>query len=673
MQYFKNVILKITGINLIFLFTMFLFRCAFFFYFGKGTDWTGFGQDILRTFIMGFRLDASVLASLNIPVVLTLIVMLFLKQGSYFNKILSVIKGYYVVVIGALFVFLCCDFGFYSYFQDHFNSMVYGLFEDDTKAILLTIVHNYNIPLILLGFGALFVLTWFFTKIIFKKNWDKVKFPKNISIKIILSILLISITFAVIRGSFGDHPLIVNSAVSSNVFLNKIAKNGVFTLQTAIEFKQRENNQFNYVEALGYKDNIRQAFADFLNKKLEDIPLENPEHSLTVNYPYNSAIENIKPNVIIIVMESFGADLLQYNCVNFDMLGELKKHFDEDIVFYNFIPAWHSTQESVEGIITNVGIRPGGVSRFNSKYQYVNYPQNGDKPYKDKGYETIFLYGGNLGWRNIGGYMHNSGFEKVIGGTGMDLSYPSNEWGVFDGYLFDYLYKLLEKDGNKFIFTLTTTNHPPYSLPKDYKQKNLIIPQELAVRIVGKDLAQQRFQAYRYSNDELGKFISKIKNSPYAKNTIIAVTGDHNFKNIYSYADEDFFNMVKVPFYLYIPKELKPENIDVSVFGSYLDILPTLYSVSLSNSKMMVMGKNLFSDKAKYNIVYNPGEGFLGDKNYAIKYSLMDFSNSRFYIWDKSGSCKLVLTEKNSKYDYLIKYANSLIAISDYVIKKDYK
>lgn len=674
MQYFRQVVLRVLSLNLIFLFLMFLFRCVFFFYYGKGMDWTGFGQDIIRAFIMGLRLDASILTILNIPVILTFIAMLFLKQDGYFNKILSAIKIYYTFIIGILLIFLCCDFGFYSYFQEHFNIMIYGLLEDDTKAILLTIVHNYNIPLLLAAFVAFFVLVWFLAKIILKTDWAKTKFPKQIGIKTILSLVFIFLSFSVIRGSFGDHPLIVNSSVSSNAFLNKVAVNGVFTLQNAIEFKQRERCQTDYIAVLGYKNNIRQAFADFLNKDIDEIPLENPEDSLMVNYPYNETIESLKPNIIIIAMESFGADLLQYNSPEFDVLGSLKEHFDEDIVFYNFVPAWHSTQQSVEGIITNIGILPGGESRFNSKYQYVDYPQNGHKPYKEKGYKALFLYGGNLGWRNIGKYMNNFGFDEVIGSSGMDEKYSYNEWGVFDGFLFEHLYKLLENgEDSKFIFTITTTNHPPYSLPENHKPAKFVYPQELAAKISGKELSEKRFQAYRYANDELGKFISRIKNSPYKDNTIIAVTGDHNFKSIYHYSQEDFFNSVKVPFYLYIPEKLKPKKADLSVFGSYIDILPTIYSLSLSNVKMPVMGKSLLSDAAENNIVYSPGTAFLGDKNYVMDYRFMDFKNSAFFTWDKNAPGKLVPAQQDEKYAYLAKHADSLVAISDYILKAGYK
>ncbi|AKL97757.1 LTA synthase family protein [Endomicrobium proavitum] len=670
MKYISKVLLKIAVLNIIFLFVMSGFRTAFFLYYGKGIDFTGLGADIFRAFVMGLRLDACVLALLNIPVVIAFTVFLILSKREYFKKFFSGLKIYYTAAAGLLFVFLACDFGFYSYFQNHFNSMIYGLFEDDTKAILLTMWHNYNVPLLILGFAAVFVAVYFISKAVLKTEVSKKQLKIKIWAKIALPVVLAFLTLIVARGTFAEHPLIVNYAVSSNVFLNKTAINGVFTFQDAVASKTSENNEPDYIALAGYSNNIRQAFADYLETDIKNIPQTNPESSLNVKYGVNDKIEKIKPNVIIIVMESFGSDLLQYNSPEFNVLGELKKHFDSDLVFYNYVPAWHSTQESVEGIITNVAIRPLGLSRFQSKYQYVHYDSDGHKPYKQKGYQTVFLYGGNTGWRNIGNYMANSSFDKVIGAAGMDASYSSNEWGVYDEYLFDKLYKILDNGQNqKFIYALTTTNHPPYSLPDNYTLVNLNIPKELDERIIGRDLALKRFQSYRYANEMLGRFLTKFKNSKYAQNTIIAVVGDHNFKNIYSYLDKDFFNQVRVPFYLYAPEQLKPKNADVNVFASYLDILPTLYSLSLSNVNVKVMGKNIFSKDAENNIIYSPGNNFLADKNYIVRYFFANNGALGCFIWSDKTRGEVEFSAQRSGHKRLVKYANAQIAVADYIIK----
>ena len=134
---------------------MSLYRAVFFCYYGKGIDFSGLSLDIAKAFYMGVRYDLAVLSYLNIPVVIFFIAILFWAKS--FEKWLSELKYYYTVFIGALLVFLCIDFGFYFYFQNYINILVFGFFEDDTAALISTFYENYNLFLIMLGFAFLFV------------------------------------------------------------------------------------------------------------------------------------------------------------------------------------------------------------------------------------------------------------------------------------------------------------------------------------------------------------------------------------------------------------------------------------------------------------------------------------------------------------------------------------
>ena len=195
-----------------------------------------------------------------------------------------------------------------------------------------------------------------------------------------------------------------HAEVSSNTFLNKTAINAFYTLQDAMIIRAEENKEIDFIEKSGYLDDIRRAFADFLEKDIEDIPIDKPEDSLIVQLPFDANIEDIKPNIILIVMESFGGDLIKYNSADFDVLGALKKHFDEDIVFLNFLPGHHVTIGSLEATITNTARKPDSAYLSQSKYIYNEYDFSGPNPYKSKGYEALFIYGGNLGLQSCSLY-----------------------------------------------------------------------------------------------------------------------------------------------------------------------------------------------------------------------------------------------------------------------------
>jgi phosphoglycerol transferase MdoB-like AlkP superfamily enzyme len=159
----------------------------------------------------------------------------------------------------------------------------------------------------------------------------------------------------------------------------------------------------------------------------------------------------------------------------------------------------------------------------------------------------------------------------------------------------------------------------------------------------------------------LARFIDRVKNSKYADNTIIAVTGDHHF-NLYH--EDSLLNTVKVPFYLYIPKSLKPKNVDTSVLGSHLDIMPTLYNISLSNESYISEGIDLFSEKAINNAIV--WQEFIMDKSYALELKILD-NKLLYYTWDKGYILRD--SQKTQEHEKLEKHFLSMVAISDYLIK----
>jgi phosphoglycerol transferase MdoB-like AlkP superfamily enzyme len=267
--------------------------------------------------------------------------------------------------------------------------------------------------------------------------------------------------------------------------------------------------------------------------------------------------------------------------------------------------------------------------------------------------------------------MLNLGFDKVYGEKGMNKGYYGNEWGIYDEFLFDYIYKTMESnEERKFIYAVSTTNHPPYSLPDNYKPKPLNPPADLQNKIIGRDLAEKRFKTYQYACEMLGRFITKIKESEYAQNTIIAVTGDHNFKNVYSYSSQELLGQSGVPFYLYIPEKIKKRGIDVSVFGSYLDIMPTLYNLSLSGVSYTAMGTDLLSQKAQTNKVYTTSNDMAADRNYAVIYKFRDDAASKYYKWEKDNPGIAAESDRMESHDKLMRHVLALSAVSDYMVKR---
>jgi phosphoglycerol transferase MdoB-like AlkP superfamily enzyme len=317
--------------------------------------------------------------------------------------------------------------------------------------------------------------------------------------------------------------------------------------------------------------------------------------------------------------------------------------------------------------------RPNSKAVTQSKYGYNAYFTGAGVPYKQAGYDTIFLYGGNSGWRNVFAFAGKLGFDYVEGAGSMDPKYERNQWGVYDEFLFENIYKKLEKDPAKpkFIFAMTTSNHPPYSLPRGYKKLPLEVSPELKARITGdRKLAQLRFETYQYANQKVGEFIAKIKASPLADNTIIAVTGDHNFWSVFDYPKERYLDLDGVPFYIYIPQGLKPRTADKATFGSHLDIMPTLYALSLSGREYAALGADMLDPKARH-IAFN-ADGLVMSKERALRY-LVENNAISYYGWDNSGGMLLKAAEPDAGHEALLKHYKAALAVADHLLKNPFK
>ncbi|MFT7003155.1 MAG: phosphoglycerol transferase MdoB-like AlkP superfamily enzyme, partial [Sulfurimonas sp.] len=126
------------------------------------------------------------------------------------------------------------------------------------------------------------------------------------------------------------------------------------------------------------------------------------------------------------------------------------------------------------------------------------------------------------------------------------------------------------------------------------------------------------FKDYAYAVDSLGGFLDDVKASSLAKNSVVAVTADNNtVEGIMSY-DNYLTQTKKIPFYIYMPDSLKPQDaIDTTLASSHKDIFPTLYNLTLYDKTYTAIGTNLL-DKNTLHCGFNDA-GVIMAKNGGFK------------------------------------------------------
>ncbi|MBW3519437.1 LTA synthase family protein [Flavobacterium sp. NKUCC04_CG] len=645
---FKGLI-QLLSKNFVFFVALFLIsRILFMLSYGNyGELWANY-SDVLMAFWIGERFDVSVICYGFVPVLLMAIGGLFVptSKSEAYLRFVGVFSKWYLLVPLVIFTsILLIDYFFYQFFQSHINVLFFGIFKDDTQAVLNSVWKDYPILGIVLIYLVVIVVYFFCAKRIYKSSIAHFSFVNTAKTNW-LYLLVIPLFFVGIRGSVGlftlrrDH-----TNVSPVAFINALSYNGVFALKFAKS--ELSTNSFaadiNAELAVNNYVNLEEAYSDYRPQAVDSF-----DNDFIARTSTNAFLEENPPNVVFIMMESMSFHYFQLHSKELNLLGDLEAELPYLYQFNRALSSFNGTIYSLENLAINT---PKNIIS-QSEYFDVNYSSSVAKPFKDKGYQTSFLSGANTSWRNVDNFLLHQYFDSVQGKAHILKKYPEAEefaWGAHDEYLFDYIEDKLKENTKQpqFIFAMTISNHTPYEIPEHYKKYPIKMNDSLRKSIrVDEGMAYDNFAAHQYAASQLAKLIRDVRNSPLGKNTIIVATGDHNIRQVFEYNEETSFLKRSVPILMYIPEVYKPAVYDKNVFAAHKDIFPTIFNLSLSNQPYVYSGDNLFAAKKGYRFAINEYD-YMADSIGAISYS----NNKMYYYeWKDAGRNYLKIAAPTSAH-----------------------
>lgn len=579
-------------------------RAYLLWYYGSDEVLAGLSADVKRMFWIGGLFDIRVASLLFVPCLLIGGILAINKTSftvwQRFWPLLATILSLFITTMAVGNIF------YYATYERAIDIFVFGLIDDDTVAVLQTLWSDY--PVIR---GILCLVA--FAIILFKiyRRWQhqlnvRPLRPAGPLVSVILTLVILSVGFVGMRGSVGTFPLRQSDAQISEVkLLNMLTPNGPIAFSWAYKayreyghFAQAPDNQGSELLSRFLDNPTPAGLAPFMTTTAS-----------------NPIARNQPPNVVFAVMESMGYYLQSYDRPDRDLFGALRSHWQTDWRFKRFISEGDGTIDSLSRFF----VRSPHNNISQSTAQFTDFASNMFKPYLANGYKVIFVTSGNGSWRNLNQFLPHLGVSEFIEQNGLKSRYPQAQagtWGVPDEFMFRFIEDRLaqaEKEGEHvFIMSMSTTHHPPYKTPDSYAKTEIMLSEAEQNRLSnlanGEEL-QEVFHTLRYTNDQLGQFISWVKSQPLGEHTIIAVTGDHNIRGIgYPNANELAISHA-VPFYLYVPQAYRHNShFDEQRVGSHKDIWPTLYQLSLSDTPYYRMGCNLLAENLDDNWCqgYNP-------------------------------------------------------------------
>ncbi len=533
-------------------------------------------SDILLAFYHGFKMDISATGYILI-LPLLIAIPWFFTGGNWYRKWLKIYSDILLILFIPL---ILCDAFIYSFWAYRLDFSVIGYLKEPKDAIAsATTVQLFLLIVIDI------IITFIFIKLCnilidkFCHKEDKIASP---IIPSIVFILFSGFLVIPIRGGLGVAPMNSGSVYfSEHLFLNHAAINVVWNFgYTALHIKPKENPYKFYPQNEAYE-----CFSMLL--KDNGVP----------KYLLNTE----KPNILLIILESFGSDIIGINRKDSVTAPRFKEYIPEGIYFSGLYAAGSRTDKAIPAILSGYPNLP--------LIQVIREPRKTQtmpglfKLLDSSGYKTSFWYGGDINFASMNSFITTMGFEEKVTIDNFDKKDRNSKWGVHDHILFERLNDSLNTSRNPFAYAvLSLSSHEPFEVPMSPVFK-------------GRDILSQFKNSIYYTDKSLGEFLDRAKKTDWWKNTLIIITSDHcrrNSDTIPVYSESIF----KIPM-LWLGGAISARDTIITKICCQFD-LPLTIASQLKLKANFRFSKNILSNGsgnfAFYT--YNEGFGFVTDTSF---------------------------------------------------------
>ncbi|PIV41092.1 MAG: sulfatase [Nitrospirae bacterium CG02_land_8_20_14_3_00_44_33] len=514
---------------------------------------------LIKIYGVGLFFDIVAAAYFSLPLVLYLIVVPDKIYQSRLHKPFIYFSSF--VILYLLFFNGVSEYFFFDEFGVRFNFIAvdYLIY---TREVVKNIRESYPMPAILTAI-AVISLTAFMS---LRKLLDLSISAKS-SLKQRIKSGLVFMAVPVLSYAFVDLGF---AKISANNYANELSANGVYSLFAAFK-----NNKINYETFYATRDN-RTVFqkARFLLKESNNYFVN--DNIFDVTREIKNAGEEKRLNVVVIVEESLSSEFLGVFGNKNNLTPALDRLAKESLLFTNMHATGTRTDRGLEAVTLSVPPTPGRsiVKRPNNENMF-----SWGLIMKNRGYDTMFIYGGYGYFDNMNYFFSHNGFN-VIDRTDLDRNEIvfENAWGVSDEDLFNKAVKEFSKSykNNKPFFALimTTSNHRPYTYPEG----RIDIPSHSG-----------RNGAVKYSDYAIGKLINDAQKEAWFKDTVFVIVADHCAGSAGKASLP--VNRYEIPLLIYSPSHFRPQRIDK--LASQIDIAPTVLGLLNFSYKTKFFGKDI--------------------------------------------------------------------------------
>ena len=309
-----------------------------------------------------------------------------------------------------------------------------------------------------------------------------------------------------IRGGLDESTTNIGQVYfSQDQFLNHSAVNPVFSFFASLESTSSDNVVYDFYDAGELKQ---------LTEGLYD----------NGSVAGDTLLKTQRPNVVVILLESCGSMFLK-------VMPNLRKAAQEGVEFTNcYGNSYRTDRGTVCALSGYLSFPTMSVMKMSNK---VSHLPSIAKSLQKEGYHTAYLYGGDINFTKMKGYLISTGFEKLHWKQDYtEKEQGTSKWGVRDDITFETLREMVDSrsqesgvrsevdqttpgpsySGGEERFLIgysTLSSHEPWDVPED-------------------KFKTPQYNGFWYVDQCIGRFLKAMKQSEQWDNLLIVFMPDHS-------------------------------------------------------------------------------------------------------------------------------------------------
>ena len=440
-------------------------------------------DDVFQVITHGLSLDLSTaLYFLIIPFLLT-IVSLWWNQGKVLKRISTI---YFTIIAVAFALAFVADTSLYPFWGFKLDASCLQYLSTPNEAAASVSTGYLLIRLVILA-GLVWIVWIGYPKM----NFKPVEKGRRLLFTIVY-LLFIPLIVIGIRGGIDESTTNIGQVYySQNQFLNHSAVNPVFNFLYSLSHQLSDDNAYEFMEPSECAELVKDIYT-------------------TESTGTDTLLNTNRPDIVIILLESCGEQFA-------NVMPKLQQLKQEGIWFSQcYGNSWRTDRGTVCTLSGYPSFPSLSVMKMPEKSRSL--PSIASTLQKE-GYQTSFLYGGDINFTNMRSYLIATGWEKLTWKNDFSREeQKTSEWGVRDDITFQTLYNQIcvTDTTRRFLIGYSTlSSHEPWDVPTKRHDDEVL-------------------NAFSYLDDCLDDFISKLKQTPQWQNLLIVLVADHgiNYKQV---------------------------------------------------------------------------------------------------------------------------------------------